>query len=100
MRRLDGLALLAYAVSAVFTLMGLVALAGGDANIGPTRVIRRPVHMGGDDRHMFGALLLVAGYILLRWVFRQPGAERRWSVELRIAAVFAAMGYVAYLVGG
>jgi hypothetical protein len=80
--------------------MGLVALAGGDADIGANKVIRHSVHMGGGDRHVFGALLLAAGYILWRWVFRPVGAERSWSIELQIAAVFAAMGYLAYLVGG
>jgi hypothetical protein len=58
------------------------------------------VHMGGVDRHVFGALLLAAGYVLWRWVFRLSGEERRLSVELKIAALFAVLGYVAYLIGG
>ena len=56
--------------------------------------------MGGGDRHVFGVLLLAAGYILWRWVFRLSGEERRLGVELRIVAVFALLGCVAYLVGG
>jgi hypothetical protein len=99
LRRLDGLALLAYAVAAVFTVMGLVALAGGDADIGANKTLRHTVHMGGGDRHVFGVLLLAAGYVLWRWLFRQPGAERRLGTELRIVAMFAAMGYLAYLIG-
>lgn len=99
-RQATGLDWFAYALSAAFALMGLVALAGGDANIGATKLIRYPVHMGGGDRHLFGALLLAASYFLLRWVFRLPGAERRLGTELRIAALFAAAGYLAYLIGG
>jgi hypothetical protein len=99
-RPLTTLDLFAYAVAAAFTIIGLVALAGGDASIGPTKMTRQTVHMGGVDRHVFGSLLLATGYVLWRWVFRLSGEERRLSVELRIVALFALLGCIAYLVGG
>ena len=69
MRRLTGLDLLGHAVPAVFTVMGLVALAGGDANIGANKVLRHPSTWAVATA-VFGALLLAAGYGLWRWVFR------------------------------
>lgn len=98
--RLTILALLAYGLAVTFTVVGLAVLAGGDANVGANRVIRHSVHVGGHDRHVFGTLLMAAGYVLWRWLFRQPGATRRVSVELQIVAVFAVLGYVAYRIGG
>lgn len=102
--RLTILALLAYGLAATFTVVGLAILAGGDANVGTIRIIRHSVpidgHVGGHDRHVFGALLMAAGYVLWRWLFRQPGATHRVSVELQIVVVFAVLGYVAYRIGG
>lgn len=98
--RVSGLSLLAYGISAAFLAAGLLALAGGDAHIGSTRLIRRAVDIVGDDRHVFGVLLMAGGYVLLRWVFRGANAERRWSVELQIVAFLALLGYAAYCIGG
>lgn len=99
-RPLTTLDLFAYALAAVFTIIGLVALAGGDANVGPNKTIRHTVFMGGVDRLVVGSLLLAAGYFLWRWVFRWPETERRLTVELRIIGLFAALGYLAYCIGG
>lgn len=92
--------LLAYGVSACFMAAGLLVLASGDAHVEPNRTIRIPIDIAGDERHVFGALLLAAGYVLLRWVFRHPTAKRRIGVELQIAALFVLLGYAAYRVGG
>lgn len=88
-----------YALAAVFVIVGLLVLAGGDASIPRTRTIQHPVDIVGDERHLFGAVLLAMGYVLLRWVFREADEVRRLTVELRIVALFAAMGYLAYSIG-
>jgi hypothetical protein len=98
--RWDGLSLLAYGISGSFIAAGLLALAGGDAHIGSNRLIHHPSDMVGDDRHLFGVLLMAGGYVLMRWVFRRQDAERRLAVELRIVAGLALLGYVAYCIGG
>lgn len=92
--------LLAYGISAAFSGAGVLALAGGDTHIDRTRSVRFPVDIAGDERQLFGTLLLVMGYILLRWVFRRPGAERRVSTELQIIVFFTVVWYAAYRVGG
>lgn len=92
--------LLAYGVATAFILAGILVLAGGDAHVDPNRTIRHPIDVAGDERHLFGSLLLAAGYVLWRWVFRRPGAPHRLSVELQIIALFALLGYAAYRVGG
>lgn len=92
--------LLAYVLAAFFTVAGLLALASGDGYTVQLRSIQYPVDMVGEEQRLFGALLLAMGYILLRWLLRRPGTERRVSVELQIVAFFAFIGYVAYRVGG
>lgn len=99
-RPLTTLDLFAYLVVAFFTIIGLVALAGGDAEIGANRTIRGASRLGGVDRIAFGWLLLAAAYGLWRWVFRRPETERRWTTELRIIGLFALLGYCAYCIGG
>jgi hypothetical protein len=91
--------LLAYGLSACFVLAGLLTLAAGDSRIGETRYIRTPVDIAGSDRIAFGFALLGAGYVFLRWLFRAPGVDRRWGVEVQVIAAFAVAGYVAYRVG-
>lgn len=98
--RVSGLSLLAYAISLAFIAGGLLALAGGDAHIEPNKAIHQPTDMVGDDRHVFGVLLMAGGYVLMRWVFRHPHSERRLGVELQIVAFLALLGYAAYRVGG
>jgi hypothetical protein len=34
------------------------------------------VDVVGDERHLFGALLLAMGYVMLRWVFRRSSGRR------------------------
>ena len=97
--RVSGLTLLAYGIPVAFIVAGLLALAGGDAHIGSNRMIRQATDMVGDDRHVFGVLLMVGGYVLMRWIFRSANAERRWSVELQIVAFLALLGYAAYCNG-
>lgn len=91
--------LLAYGLSACFIVVGLVVLATGDMGIGETRYIRTSVDIVGSDRIAFGFALLGAGYILVRWAFRAPGAHRHWADEVQVFAIFAVAGYVAYRVG-
>lgn len=98
--RLTVPALLAYGLASVFTVVGLVVLAGGDVNVDANRTIRNSIAVAGDERHVFGALLLATGYVLWRWIFQRPVAERRVVAEVPIIALFAVLGYVAYRIGG
>lgn len=90
---------LAYGLSACFVVFGLFTLAVGDSHVLPNRGIRIPIDLAGSDRTTFGFALLAAGYLLLRWMYRVPGLNRRWSVELQVIAAFALAGYVAYRLG-
>ena len=98
-RRLTLADLLAYGLSACFAVAGLLTLAIGDSRIGETRYIRTPVDIVGRERVLFGVALLGAGYVLLRWIFRDAGVQRRWSVDVQLVAAFAIAGYVAYTFG-
>lgn len=89
-----------YVLAAVFFIAGVLVLAGGDASIPRTRTIQYPVDIVGDERHLFGAVLLAIGYVLLRWAFREPDEVRHLTVELRIVGLLAALGYLAYCIGG
>lgn len=98
-KRLTVADFLAYGFSVSFVVAGLLTLAAGDSRTAASRYIRFPMDIAGPDRIIFGFALLGAGYVFLRWLFRTPGAIRRWRVELQVVAALAIAGYVAYRIG-
>jgi hypothetical protein len=91
--------LLAHGISIAFIVVGLFALGAGDLGIAVTRHIRAPVNIVGSDRIVFGCVLLAAGYVFQRWVFRKRSQPLHWGIEAQVLAIFVAAGYVAYRIG-
>jgi len=90
---------LAHALSLSFIVMGLVALGAGDMRVEETRHIRVPMDIVGSDRVSLGVLLLAAGYVFQRWLFRRRHHRLRWAIEIQVLALFMVAGYTAYRVG-